>query len=312
MGPESRESGARQKSSYFLQRREEKYEMHLGAAAFLRNEIERHLPRFEFRKGHPYTFITTVYFDTEKLDFYQTAKTFYDDNTKIRVKEYYYLNNSASHPGLVGRPSVPWTTFDSCFVEIKSRIRGLVVKRRFEVPKKLFGRLLRGEDVWDELVATRNGIEFDGMFDTYREFRGFVQHYHLIEKSIINYRRSVYQEDEHELRITFDDEIAVFRPVIGLYETTESFVRDSLGSPEKVFDKVILEIKCQDTFPEWLQTLLNSHQPKRLSKFTSSLRVITHELPQPASGNGDNNGTAPGDSLADGTGDTTDISKLQP
>jgi hypothetical protein len=306
MGQDTRGSGL--KPMYFLQRREEKYEMQVGAAAFLREEIERHLPRFEFRKGHPYTYITTIYFDSEKLEFYDRAKSFYDDNIKIRVKEYYYQNTSFPRPGLIHKGKIPWVTFESCFVEIKQRIRGLVVKRRFEVPKSIFGRLIRGDDVWDDLVASKTGIEGDGLFDTYREFRDFLRHHHLSEKSIINYRRSVYQEDELELRITFDDEIATFRPVPGLYESVTNLARDNLGSPYEISEKVILEIKCKDGYPPWLVNLLHTHQPKRISKFTTSMRVLTHEFPRPVSGD---DATASMEGDGNGTGDTTQISDIE-
>ncbi len=259
--------------SYFMKRREEKYDMPIGAAAFVRNEVEQHLPLFEFRKGNRHTYITTVYFDNEKLDFYQKAKAYYDDNLKIRVKEYYYQGPAGA--------SSPWFVFDYCFLEIKQRIQGLVVKRRFEMPKVLLGRLLRGEDIWDDLVASRSGMEFHGVIDVYREFRWFLQRYQVNAKSIINYRRSVYQEDEHELRITFDDEIAVFAPPPQLYEKTQSLARSFLGEPDRVFSHVIMEIKCQNGYPEWLSRLLRTHAPKRFSKFTSSLNVLTQELPQP-------------------------------
>jgi len=315
MGHEKRGPGVSLRDSYFLKRKEEKYEMQVGAATFLREEIKRHLPLFEFRKGHPHTYITTIYFDTEKLDFYTTAKSFYDDNIKLRVKEYYYRNNRES--GLAHQDDGAWVTFDSCFVEIKQRIRGLVVKRRFETPKHLFGRLLRGDDVWDELVQSRNGIEFNGMLDTYREFRWFVQHYQVIPKSIINYRRSVYQQDELELRITFDDEIAVFAPCPGLYDKTRSMARNHLGTPRQVFDKVIMEIKCQNGYPDWLLKVLRTHRTKRLSKFTTSLRVLTHELPCPESNAVSKSGflginTGPIEpSCADGNGDTTQVGNIK-
>jgi hypothetical protein len=283
MGQENRGPGARFQDSYFFKRREEKYEMHVGAAAFLRHEIERHLPLFEFRKGHPYTYISTIYFDTSKLEFYRKALDSYDDNLKIRVKEYYYQNNTVPRNGLLQEAAGPWITFDACYLEIKKRIRGLVVKQRFEVPKHLLGRLLRGDDIWHELVEAKTGIEFDGVRDTYQEFRRYIQHYQLLPKSIINYRRGVYQQDEQELRITFDDEIAVFPPVPGLYEGISNLTREGLGIPREVFEKVILEIKCQDGYPDWLIRTLRTHQPKRISKFTSSLRVLTSGLPCPES-----------------------------
>ena len=282
--------------------------MQVGAAAFVRDEIKRHLPLFEFRKGHPYQYITTVYFDTEKLDFYRTAKSFYDNNLKIRLKEYYYQNGSShGEPtnGLRNGTEAPhWLTLDTCFVEIKQRIQGLVVKRRFEVPKRLFGRFLAGEDVWAKLVEWRPGYEVSGVADIYQEFRWFVQNYQVIPKSIINYRRSVYQQDELTLRITFDDEIAVYPPVSGLYDSVGTLARNFLGVPRQVFEKVILEIKNKDLYPDWLISLLRTHQPKRLSKFTSSLRVLTHELPFLDSEDDTPRGEESGD-------DTTQISTIR-
>src|SRR5262245_42163021 len=134
MGQENGGNGINPRDSYFQKRREEKYEMQVGAAAFVRHEIERHLPIFEYRKGYPYTYITTVYFDTEKLDLYQTARNFYDDNIKVRVKEYYYQSPTSQRNGLREHTAGPWITYDDCYLEIKQRIRGLVLKKRLKVP----------------------------------------------------------------------------------------------------------------------------------------------------------------------------------
>ena len=59
-------------------------------AVLLREEIARHLPLYEFHAGHSHTHITTLYFDTRERDFFRRAEKHYDDNVKIRVKEYYF------------------------------------------------------------------------------------------------------------------------------------------------------------------------------------------------------------------------------
>ncbi|MGH2625780.1 MAG: VTC domain-containing protein, partial [Anaerolineales bacterium] len=169
-------------------------------------------------------------------------------------------------------------TFNHCYVEIKQRLHGLVVKRRFELPKSLLGRLLQGQEVWDELVASRSGIEFNGCGEVYREFRWFLHRYQVIPKSIINYRRRVYQEDENELRITFDDDLAVFEPLPGLYDKSETLARVALGRPRELWPTIIMEIKCQNGYPTWLTDLIQSLQPKKLSKFTSSLNLLTSDI----------------------------------
>ncbi len=293
-----------------MKRKEEKYEIPAGKATYLREEISRHLPIFEFRKGHQHTYITTVYLDTEELDFYNKARSYYDDNLKIRVKEYYY-QNSPPRPSKNGTAPAPsWHVLDYCFLEIKERIGGLVVKRRFEVPKSLLGRLIKGEDVWDELVSSRSGIEFTGMVDVYREFRNFLKHFRVFPKSIINYRRSVFQRKEEELRITFDDEIAVYEPVPGLYESTGSLARSFLGRPRKLVESVILEVKCQNGQPEWLVQLMENISPKRFSKFTSSLSILTQELPRPVS-EGSVTDLHAGIGGERDSGDTTQVSRIQ-
>ncbi len=295
-----------------MKRKEEKYEIPAGKASYLREEIARHLPLFEFRKGHPHTYITTVYLDTEELDLYNKARSYYDDNLKVRVKEYYYQNSDPRNSTNGSAPAPSWHVLDYCFLEIKERIGGLVVKRRFEVPKTLLGRLIHGEDVWDALVSSRNGIEFTGMVDVYREFRNFLKHFRVFPKSIINYRRSVYQKDEEELRITFDDEIAVFEPVPGLYERTGSLARSFLGLPRKLVDSIILEVKCQNGHPEWLVQLMENLSPKRFSKFTSSLSILTQELPRPVDGGPvtDLRAGAKGKGAQE-SGDTTEVSRIQ-
>ena len=220
---------------YFQRRKEEKYHLDPGGANLVQSEVKRHLPLFEFRKGKKHTYITTVYLDTDKLEFFEKARSFYDDSLKVRIKEYCYRETE----------SAPWLTFDNCFPEIKQRVHGLVVKRRFQLRKELLDRLLRGENIWEEMVAFGNGTEFEGILEFYREFRWYVNRFKLCPKAIINYRRTVYQEDEQDLRITFDDDIVVYKPVPGLYRETGTLARSSLGEPARRFSHVTMEIKLK-------------------------------------------------------------------
>jgi len=252
----------------FYSRRETKYELDAKGAGEMRRIVEDNLPRYEFREGRPSTFITTVYFDTDHLDFYEHASRHYDNNKKIRVKEYYYELEDGSEE-----------TFPYCFVEIKKRREGRVGKRRLLVPKKLLGRILKGEDVWEELVRAEPGIEFNGADSTFRQLRHYLDE--ISERSLINYRRSVYQENretEDELRITFDDRLNVFEPVEGMYESVDALTFHTLGEPIKSVNKVIMEIKTQSSYPEWLGRALKDFLPKKMSKFTTSINLLGREL----------------------------------
>ena len=73
-----------------------KFELDIAAAAFLRDEIARRLPVFEFASGYAHTFVTTIYFDTADRRFFEKARRDYDHNDKIRVKDYYYEEPSES------------------------------------------------------------------------------------------------------------------------------------------------------------------------------------------------------------------------
>jgi SPX domain protein involved in polyphosphate accumulation len=249
-------------------RREIKYELDLEVAEELRRRVEPHLPCYEFRRGHPRTFITTVYFDTDCFDLYRRASASYDDNLKIRVKEYYYLADE-------GCASGPRETFPYCFVEIKRRENGLVMKRRLRVPKRLLNRLISGEDVFAALVQEDPGAEFDDSRDVYAEIRRHLALYSIRPRSIIHYRRRVYQENEDQLRITFDDQLKVFAPPPGLYESVESMCEQHLGEPTACIQKGILEIKCQGEHPVWLQQVMRSLLPGRVSKFTTSMDSVS-------------------------------------
>lgn len=248
----------------FFRRREEKYEIGPAAALFLREEIARRLPLFEFERGEPYTYITTLYFDTKGRDFYHRAERSYDDNVKIRVKEYYYPNGGAGHHRVS-----PY-----CYVEIKQSIAGVVVKKRFGCPKVDLSALLRGEDIWPTLKRLTPPDELERL----RQIHGELSRYLTMDSvgltSVVNYRRSVYQESEESLRITFDDQLAVHAPPPGLYESVAALTPEALGPPILKSERVILEIKCPGAFPDWLAKAMQHHSARRLSKFTTSVRLL--------------------------------------
>jgi hypothetical protein len=276
-------------SSRFFRRREEKYEVGVASAIFLRDEIARRLPLFEYNPGRAFTHVTTIYFDTRDRHFFHEAVEHYEQSIKIRVKEYYYASES---PGEKGYQVSPF-----CFVELKENIDGAVIKRRFKFPKRDLTRLFRREEVWPLLVRITPPHEVGPLHEIYCEFRKFISAYPVEATSVVHYRRTVYQRIEDDLRITFDDELAVYPPVPDLYDRETALTPDVLGKPVRTTDKVILEIKCAGEHPEWLQKALQYHSSKRLSKFTTSVRFLldgkTPRLsrPRPASVPGDDDTT---------------------
>lgn len=272
-GPDKRATPVESSMSVFS-RRETKYELEPDTADDLRRRIASVLPCYEFLSGQPSTYITTVYFDTDRLEFFRRASRSYDNNLKIRLKEYYYHRDSEGS----------LLTFPYCFVEIKQRVQGLVVKRRIRIPKFLTGRLLAGDDIWTDLVRSDPGIQFEDVRDTYDELRRYLAHFSIHARSIIHYRRSVYQENEEELRVTFDDRLKIYPPVEGLYDSVDCLSEQALGRVLRSIPKVIMEIKCQGKYPDWLKDALRNILPRRISKFTTSMNLLARQLPRRADG----------------------------
>lgn len=274
----------------YFERQEEKYELDRETAGEVQVEIARRLPLFSYREGHPYSYVTTVYFDTQDRDFYRRAAVHYDDNVKIRVKEYYYPPLNGREAG--GAPAgglleAPWVGMPDplragkqhdilthCFVELKQRHRGTVIKKRFAFPKSELKKLFDGEDVWPILLRMTPPGELRSLEKIYRELREYISTYPVAPTSVVNYRRTVYQKDESDLRVTFDDRLAVYEPPEGLYTGHAALTAEVLGAPIRQSRRVILEIKCPGEYPDWLRASLRSHPSRRLSKFTTSVRLL--------------------------------------
>jgi len=279
-----------------------KFELDIAAATFLRDSIARRLPVFEFAPGYPYTFITTVYFDTADRHFFERARRHYHDNDKIRVKEYYYEEPSSAQASgsMAGRVAVRYRTSPVAYVELKQRRGELVTKKRLRVPKARLGRILDGDDPEDDPGGEQllglgaaspddAGAELPGSHrDARAALKRYLERFSVRATSVISYRRQVFQVDEDELRITFDDRIRVHEPPRDVFGPgfycrsgeVGALTPASLGVPIRSFSKVITEIKCATgEYPDWLRGALRLHSSKLFSKFTASVRSLSREEP---------------------------------
>ncbi len=215
-----------------ISRVETKYELKPREAAVLSLIVAGHLPCFEYVKGHAITWVTTVYFDTERLDFFRRAVRSHERNLKVRVREYSYRG-----------PNGEVILYPECFLEIKRRLgEGRVVKQRLGLPKTLLGRLLDGEDIWALLAGNGNGAALAERRVIYDEVRRFLTGYALEPRSVVQYRRKVYQVEERDLRITFDDELTIHYPSGRPYERSESLLSPDANHACRRLENVIVEV----------------------------------------------------------------------
>ncbi|MEM7236135.1 MAG: VTC domain-containing protein, partial [Planctomycetota bacterium] len=203
-------------------------------------------------------------FDTWDRRFYRQAESSYDNHLKLRVKEYAYLGDDGKY-----------LSFPTCFVEIKARRSGVVTKRRVPIARRDLGRLFQGEDVWDSVVAAVGHEPSQNITAAYVTLKRFIDRFETQPASLVSYRRSVYQESEGTLRITFDDQVSVFDAHPEHCTRPESLTPAVLGEPVTQYPKVILEVKCpSDVYPEWLRSALADFRSRNLSKFTTSVRSL--------------------------------------
>lgn len=248
-----------------ISRWETKYELDASSAQRLRSIVGRFLPVYEYMQGQPVTHVTTVYFDTARLDFFRHATRFLEDNVKIRVREYSY------RPASGGILSLPY-----CFLEIKRRKRGLVTKRRLRVPKRLLDYLLDGVDIWEDLTCAFPEDANGRTREIYRELRQFLKIHQVFPRSVVHYRRWVYQVDEWRLRVTFDDDLRICSPGERLYDSSETLGLDDAAETGRRLHKVIMEIKCHGDHPPWLDLALKDFLPRKVSKFTESINILVN------------------------------------
>ena len=273
----------------------------MRAARQLEETLRAHLPVYEFHPGYPSTHVTTVYFDTEDHQLYQRARRSYDDNDKVRVKEYYYRAHEGRDAAGNGvRADGGYLTSSLAFVELKQRRRGLVTKKRVPVPKDKLRSFFAGHDVWPAVEWAGEQVGVAGETRAaYDDVRDYLQRHRVVPTSVIHYRRLVYQLTEDLLRVTLDDQIGVFAPSSEWDLASPPPLREEsaassspsetpagapwadaltpavLGDPVRLYDKVIVEIKCRDgQHPEWLRAALRHQSSRHISKFTTSVGTL--------------------------------------
>ena len=246
-----------------LTRWETKYELDSLSAQRLRHIVGRFLPLYEYLEGQPVTYVTTVYFDTPRLDFYKIASASEEYSVKMRLRAYSYTLEGGH-----------FMVLPHCFLEIKRRSKGFVAKRRLCVPKRLLSALLSGRDIWPELRISGTEAHNKETKEIYLELRRFLAMYTVFPRSVVQYQRQVYQTTESELRITFDDHITMWSPDERLYERCATLSPQEGWTRIRKLSKIVMEIKRGGECPGWLNVALKEYLPRNISKFTESINVL--------------------------------------
>lgn len=203
---------------------------------FKRHEIKYMITRSELKMvmeamkehmiadEHGKNTILSLYFDTPDYRLVRKSLEHPIYKEKLRLRSY----------GLAGEDT-------QIFIELKKKYDSVVYKRRIGMTKhEADDYLMHGKSYVNSQIS--------------REINYFLSLYEQIQPAVLlSYEREAfYAKDNHEFRITFDDNI--------LWRDYNLTLDSGIyGSPILEADKVLMEIKAADAIPLWFVQLLNKN-----------------------------------------------------
>jgi len=263
------------------ERQETKYVLPSVSAQTLARALAQKLPTHRYegdganRLPRPHHFVTTIYFDTPSRDLYRAAVGS-DSNLKLRAKEYYDLHPSlaevATHPRqLVRFHPVLW-------LEVKHKAGSRTGKHRLGIPKTEVPEFFASGRVTAEMIEIQEAAHGKGAGRWFAEVAQLCRRYRepFQANNLVNYRRLAWQDDEADLRVTLDVNLAFYAPPADLWSREHALVRDTLGVPAGTEARCILEVKTRGDLPAWLGEVLRQTQaePIAYSKFEEASRAL--------------------------------------
>lgn len=220
-----------------FKRYEVKYMLNRSQLARLQEEMKKYM----IADVHGRSTNCSLYFDTPKYLMIRRSMDHPMYKEKLRVRSY----------GVAGPSS-------TVFVELKKKYDSVTYKRRIGMKEAEMERyLLQHERVMDTQISR----EIDYCMKTYD---------HLAPAVLLSYEREAfYAKDDHEFRITFDQNI-LWRD----YDL--SLCRGIYGTPILKDDQVLMEVKTAGAFPMWLVRFLTEQKLYKtaFSKYANAYKVM--------------------------------------
>ena len=228
------------KSTLGLGRREAKYVLTSEAVArAIRDSIQPYVVPDPHAAGMPGTqySLVSLYLDTPGLDFYLDTVHGEKNRHKLRIRRYL-------------KPGAP------AFFEVKSRVNDIIRKRRAPVRQEAIGDLIRGASPRrSHLLHPESSHLADLLF-----FRDLMMIANASPRIRVRYNREAYIDRvDRKVRITFDRQVTC--------SPTETC--DVIGDGDQWHKAcnlaVILEVKFDQTMPEWVIRMIRSFNLIRTS-----------------------------------------------
>jgi hypothetical protein len=259
-------------------RREAKYLVSPEQARAVARELDRRLEPHRHRgEGanrlpHAQHYVTTIYFDTASRALYRAARGSAASHLKLRAKEYYDL-----HPGLTETATDPrqLVRFQPVlWLELKSRDGAHTGKQRIGIPKRDLPAFFASGTITPAMVAIQEaayGRDAHAVLEALAALSASCAE-PLRADCLVNYRRTAWQDDAGQLRVTIDNQLAYFAPPADLWARDRALLRSTLGPPVAGERRRVLEIKTRGDAPGWLVDVLagNAIRAEPFSKFEAA------------------------------------------
>lgn len=226
-----------------FKRTEKKYLLDRDTYEKLIKRLEKYTQKDKYYESD----IMSLYYDTPDYRLIRTSIEKPVFKEKIRLRSY----------------GVPHSA-DAVFLEIKRKYKGVVYKRRSIMPLKDAYEFTHGGDVSPHNAQIENELKW-----AFRYYTG------LAPRMLVTYHRfSYFANDNHNVRITFDDRI--------LYRDYDLDPSGGIYGTELLEDgQRIMEIKIPGSAPLWLSHILDELKiyPTSYSKYgTAYLRTVSKKI----------------------------------
>lgn len=190
---------------------------------------------------HGRSTIQSLYFDTSKYLLIRRSMDHPMYKEKLRLRSYGVANEDTQ-----------------VFVELKKKYDSIVYKRRIGMTEKDAERyLVKHEQVMDSQISR----EIDFCFERYQD---------LAPAVLLSYEREAfYAKDDHEFRITFDQNI--------LWRDYDLNLTSGIyGTPILKEDQVLMEVKTGGAIPMWMVKFLSQNKIYKtsFSKYANAYRTL--------------------------------------
>lgn len=264
------------------ERREDKFLVPVAHARALATVLDQRLDSHRHRGEGANTlpaarhYVTTIYFDTASRALYRAATSHADNHLKLRAKEYYDVHADLAETATDARQLVRFQPV--LWLELKHKDRSFTGKRRIGIPKRDVSAFFAEGRITTEMVDIQTesyGRDARDVLDAVADLCARCAE-PLRADCLVNYRRTAWQDEAGELRVTIDTGLAFYAPPADLWSRDWALVRPTLGPAVASEQRRVLEIKSRAALPAWLVDALaaNHIRPAPYSKFEAASAAV--------------------------------------